>query len=175
MFLDLHNCRITDVLKKNDKLSVLLNYMSMLRYREQNILKLVILGQFRPFTPLKTPKNKILKKWKNFLEISSFYTCVTKITIWCMVPEIWSETDRIFCYSGSLFTLLPPYGPRKPKFWENWKKKKKKTPRDIIILHKCPINDNHMMYGYWDMKCDKQFFVILDWFLPFYSPNNPKN
>ena len=51
----------------------------------------------------------------------------------------------------------------------------KKTPGDIIILHKCTINDNHMMYGSWDMKRDRQFFVILDHFLPFYPPNNSKN
>ena len=30
---------------------------------------------FSPFTPLKTWKIKILKKWKNHLEILSFYTC----------------------------------------------------------------------------------------------------
>ena len=31
---------------------------------------------FCPFTPLVTQKIKILKKWKNHLEIISFYTCV---------------------------------------------------------------------------------------------------
>ena len=35
---------------------------------------------FCPFTPLKAPKIKILKKWKKRLEIS-FYTCVPKIKI----------------------------------------------------------------------------------------------
>ena len=37
---------------------------------------------FGPFFAL-LPPNKILKKWKNFLEISSFYTSVTKIMIIC--------------------------------------------------------------------------------------------
>ena len=57
-----------------------------------------------PF-PLKTQKIRILKKWKKLLEIS-FYTCVPlKITIiWGSIPEIESETDRIFCP----FTPLPP-------------------------------------------------------------------
>ena len=33
------------------------------------------------------------------------------------------------------------------------------------------INDNHMMYGSWDMEHNKpNFFVILDRFLPFYPP-----
>ena len=36
-----------------------------------------------------------------------------------------------------------------------------------MILHKCTINENNMMYGSWDMKRDKQCFVILGHFLPF--------
>ena len=32
--------------------------------------------------------------------------------------------------------------------------KLKKTLGDITILHICTINENHMMYGYWDMECD---------------------
>ena len=48
-------------------------------------------------------------------------------------------------------------------------------PGDIIILHMCTINENHMMYDYWDMEYDKQeFFVILDNCLPFDPHNNPK-
>ena len=121
--------------------------------------------------------------------------------IWCMVPEIWSATDK-YCHSGPFFfAILPPCGPRKSKFWKNeqqsWKyhfttvchmgqsydiwflrykvqqteffvildlknqnfKKLKKTPRDIIILCMCTINDNYMMYGSWDMKCGGQNFL----------------
>ena len=50
----------------------------------------------------------------------------------------------------------------------------KKTPGDIIILHMCTINDNHMMYGSWDMEVDGQN-VILDHFSAFLPPNNQKN
>ena len=52
----------------------------------------------------------------------------------------------------------------------------KKPPTDIIILHMCTINDNHMMYGSWDMKLDRQNFLSF-WtcFFPLYLPNNPKN
>ena len=35
----------------------------------------------------------------------------------------------------------------------------KKTPTAIIILHMCTINDNHMMYGCWDRKHDRQNFL----------------
>ena len=38
-------------------------------------------------------------------------------------------------------------------------KNKKKTPGDIIILNKCNINDNHMMYGSWDMEHNRQNFL----------------
>ena len=60
------------------------------------------------FCPLTTQKIKILKKWNRCLEILSFYTCIPKMTIvWCMVPEIWSMTDRIFCHFGWFFAFLP--------------------------------------------------------------------
>ena len=51
-------------------------------------------------------------------------------------------TDRIFCHFGMFFALLPPNNPKNQNFEEM-----KKTPEDIIILHKCTINDNHMRYG----------------------------
>ena len=52
----------------------------------------------------------------------------------------------------------------------------KRTPGDIILLHMCIINQDHVMYNSWDMKCNRQnFFVILGNFLPFYPPNSPKN
>ena len=100
---------------------------------EQDKLKLVILGHSLPFIPLKTPKIKILKKWKNLLKISSFYTCVPKTTIiWCKVPEIWNGTDRISCHFGPFFALLPP----SPLMILDIKilKKMKKIPGDIILL-----------------------------------------
>ena len=28
-------------------------------------------------------------------------------------------------------------------------------PKDFITLHMCTINDNHMMYGFWDKKHDR--------------------
>ena len=47
----------------------------------------------------------------------------------------------------SLWTSFCPLPPP-PKNPENQNFEKiKKTPGDIIILHKCTINDNHMMYG----------------------------
>ena len=53
---------------------------------------------------------------------------------------------------------------------ENFKKRKK-TPGDIIILHKCTKNHDHMLYCFWDMPCDRcncyfSFWAIFCSFTP---------
>ena len=87
------------------------------------------------------------------------------------VNDIWSATDKIFCHFGRLtdiififhfglcFALLPLLTTQKNKIQNSKfkkKKKKKKNPEknpsvDIIILHMCTINDNHM-YGSGDVR-----------------------
>ena len=63
---------------------------------------------FCPFTLLTAPKKKNLKKWKQRLEISSFYICVPNImTWWCMVPEIWCMMNLLIFHFGLFFALLP--------------------------------------------------------------------
>ena len=59
---------------------------------------------------------------------------------------------------GPFFALLPHKNPKKQNF-EKMKKKKKKTPGDTIISHMCTVNENHMMYGSWDMEHDGQSFL----------------
>ena len=63
-----------------------------------------------------------------------------------------------------------PLATQKIKIFKNWKK----TPRDIIILHKCTENHDHILYCSLDMTCNELFF-ILAYFLPFYLPNSLKN
>ena len=85
--------------------------------------------------------------------------------------------QQIFSHFGPSFALLHPPCPNNPEN-QNFEKmkKKKKMPGDINILQKCTINDNHIIYGSWDMKCTRQiFFVILSHFLPFYPPDSLKN
>ena len=77
---------------------------------------------FCPLTPspppLTTQKIKILKKWKKHLKISSFYTCVPKITIiWCMLADIWSVTD-IFCHFRPFFSPFTKLLTLKIKIWK---------------------------------------------------------
>ena len=45
----------------------------------------------------------------------------------------------------------------------------KKTPRDVIILHKCTNNHDHMLYCSWDMACDgcNCYFSFWAIFCPF--------
>ena len=69
----------------------------------------------------------------------------------------------------AIFWLLPPTQPGKPK------KKMKKAPAKVVILHICTKTHVHMMYASWDMECERQNFDILGHFLPFYPTNNPKN
>ena len=75
----------------------------------------------------------------------------------CMVPTV-PEIRSV----AELFDILGHFSP----FYltinntqnQNFQKMKKK-PRDIIILHMCTINDNHIMYGSWDMECLREIFL----------------
>ena len=70
--------------------------------------------------------------------------------------------------------FLPFYSPNNPKN-QNFQKMKQKSG-DTIILHMCVINDNHMMYGYWNIKRNgHNFLSFWTFFLPFCLPNNLKN
>ena len=74
--------------------------------------------------PLTTHKIKIFKKWKECLEMPSFYICVPKITTVYIMYASWDmECDRHnCCHFGPFFALSPHCWPRKLKFWNNVKK-----------------------------------------------------
>ena len=106
----------------------------------------VILGHFLPFQPHDNLENQNLKIESN----TSWYYHFTNL------HHKWQS-----------YHVLPPYGPRKLKFWKNEKNtwwhyhfpnvnftKMKETPGDIIILHKCTKNHDHMLYCSWDMARD---------------------
>ena len=58
------------------------------------------------------------------------------------IPEIWNLMDVIAIFRfGLFFTLKPPNSPKN----ENFKKIKKTLSGDIIILHKCTKNHDHML------------------------------
>ena len=105
----------------------------------------IIFCHFRPFFALLRhywpQKLKFAINAKKALEILSFYTCVPLIKIiWCIVPVVWSSTDRIFLVILGNFLLFYPLTTWKIKI------KNEKNPEDIIILSKCNKNHNHLLY-----------------------------
>ena len=59
-------------------------------------------------------------------------------------------------------TILCPFSPLTTQKIKILKLKKNKTKKNMwrfIILHICTINDNHMLYGSWEMECDTHNFL----------------
>ena len=100
-------------------------------------------GPFFALLPPNNPKNQNFERnEKETMEILPFYTSVPQIRIKrCMVPAIWSPTDRTFCQFRPFFAHLD-------QIFE----KMKKTPGNILILNKCTKNRHRMLHWSWD-KC----------------------
>ena len=63
---------------------------------------------------------------------------------------------------GHVLSIYPTKTPKIQNF-----EKIKQTPGDIIILHKCTINHDHMLYCSWDMirdGCNFYFFILCYFF-----------
>ena len=56
------------------------------------------------------------------------------------------EHNKVCCHSGLHFAPLSPFLPFNNPENQNFEKMKN-MPGDIIILHMCTINENHMIYG----------------------------
>ena len=81
------------------------------------------------------------------------------------------ECDRQnFLSFWTFCPLIPLSTPGESKFSIN----EKNARRYILILHKCTINENHKMYGSWDMECNRQNFIS-GHFLSFYPFSNLRN
>ena len=110
---------------------------------------------FCNFTPLKTWKIKILKKWEKIPGNIILHMCTINDNH--MMYGSWGmkqDGQNVL----SFWTVFCPFNPlttRKIKILKKWEK----TQENIIILHMCTINDNHIMYGSWDMKQDGQNFL----------------
>ena len=86
-----------------------------LRYRAQWTDFFVILDHSLPFYPITTRKIKILKKWKNCLEILSFTHAYHKWQshdVWSLRYEVW-QTE--FCVILDYFLHFYPPLPNNPK------------------------------------------------------------
>ena len=122
-----------------------------IRHNRQNFLSYwAIFCSFNPPLPPPTQPRKS-NFWKNQKIAWRYYHFIHvyhEWQSWWTTPEIWSATDRIFCHFFLPFLHFYPLTIRKIKM--------RKTPGDISILQMCTINDNHMVYGSWDMEPDGQ-------------------
>ena len=125
----------------------------------------VLLGHFLPFYPHppNNPENQNFEKMKKASGDIIISNLCNKKHNHMMYAYLDMECDKQFFVILSYFWLFYPTIDPKNKNLE----KMKKTPGDIILLYLCTINQDHMMYGSWDIKCKEQsFFVILDHFCP---------
>ena len=126
-----------------------------LRYCMQQTYFFVILDHFLPFYPLTTQKSKFWNTEKNTWRYYHLHICT--INDKHMMYGSWDITcnRHFFVILDHFLPFYPPINPKNQTF-ENMKN----IPGDIIILHMCPINDYHMIYGSWDMEHDKQNFLL---------------
>ena len=74
------------------------------------------------------------------------------------------------------FSFWAIFCPFTPLTGQKWKfQKNEKNPGDIIILHKCTKNHDHMLHCSWNMACDTCNFYFSFWiiFYPFTPQNLP--
>ena len=71
------------------------------------------------------------------------------------------QTDRIL---GHFLPFYPPKWSQKLKLWKN------EMSGNIILLHMRTINEDHMIYGSWNIRCNRQNFCHFGPFLPFHPP-----
>ena len=137
-----------------------------LRYEVWQAEFFVILDCFLPFYRPNNSKNQNFEKLKKTPE-GIIILHMRTINDSQMMYGSWDiGHDRIFffCHFRPFFAHLPPKNPKNQNFEEM-----KKTPGDIIILHMCNKNQDHMLYCSWDMAHDRCNFHFSFWtiFCPF--------
>ena len=126
-----------------------------LRYRVRQAEFFVILGHFLPFQPPDNLENQNFKIEKNtwrYYHFTNLHHKWQSYDAWFLRFEV--QQTEFFVILDHFLPFYPPMDPENQNF-----EKMKKTPEDIIILQMCTINDSHMMYGSWDMECNRQNFL----------------
>ena len=121
---------------------------------------------YSPPSP-KNPKNQNFEKMKKIAEdIIILHNCTNRGT----VPEIWSETDRIFCHFGPFFAFITPNN------WENQNFKTMKKHLEMPSLYTGVPKITIiwcMLLEIWNTT--DTIFCHFGPFLSFYPTNDPKN
>ena len=116
-----------------------------LRHGPRRAKCFVILDHFLPFYPPNNPENQNFEKMKR---TPGGIIILHKCSINHMVygsRDIGHDRQN-FLSTWVIFSLLPPFTTWKIKILKKWKK-----PGDIIIIHNCIKNHDHMVYCSWDM------------------------
>ena len=135
---------------------------------EQNILKLVILGHFLPFYPPENPKNQVLNNEKicwRYHHIIHVYPNHNHMMYGSWDTE--QERQNFLSFWIIFFSLSPsPLMILKIKILKKWKK-----CQEILSFHTymCTINEDHMIYGSWNVRCHRHFCH----FGPFFALSAP--
>ena len=103
---------------------------------------------------IKNHNHIMYSSWE--LEILPFYICMCTINEDRMIYG----SRNIRCDRYKFLSFWANFCPFSPlAMWKINILKLKKNPGDIIILHICTINYNHMMYFYWDIEHDRENFL----------------
>ena len=150
--------------------------MMCLRYMVwQTELFVILLGHFLPYPPKQAIKSKFWKNEKSAWRYYHFKLVYHRWRWWCGSWRYW-QRENFFVISGYFlrFCFYPTNNLKnQSKFWKH----EKNACEDIFILHfnLCTTNDNHMIYGSWDMEPDRCHFCGLFFALFSFIPNNPEN
>ena len=142
--------------------------LQFLRYGvRQSVTNWWLWSIFCPFTPPpppnrppKNPRYQNFEKMKTITGDIIILHKVPKTTItWGTVPEMCSETYRIFCYFGPFFALFPLPPPKKNNPENQNFENTKKVSREVIILHMCTKKSQSyyvclvrfLRYGVWQI------------------------
>ena len=121
----------------------------------------MIFCHFRPLTQkLKFGKN-VKNAWR-YYPFTHYMCTINQDHMMYGSWDIKCKGQRL-CHYGPFFPPWPSQQPKKSKL-------KKKKPGDIIILHLCTTNDDHMMYDSYDIKHDRQNFLS---FWATFCPSTP--
>ena len=111
----------------------------------------VILKYFLPFYPL-----FFSLFWKNeqntwrYYHFTHLYHKLQSYNVWFLRHQVWKK----FLSFWIIFCLFTPITTQKIQILYN-----KKNSWIYYHFHMCTINDNHIMYGSWDIKCNRHNFL----------------
>ena len=131
------------------------------------------MGYFLPFYPSNSPKNQNFEKMKKAPgDIIILHKCAKNYNQ--MIYSSWDMVhDKCNYFSfWAIFYTFTPLKAQKIKILKKWKK-----TLEISSFYMCIKNYDQMMYGYWDMVCNRQMDRLTDrqkkWHIEMGAP--PKN